>query len=430
MGKIESPSVFCGMMKEKVERFVERSGSFHWAWIILATCFVNLFINYSVRLGYGVVLPEMIRTLGFGRAAGGTIFNAYLFSYLALTPFTGYLTDRLGARRVITSCSLILGLGILLMGTINSLWMACLFYAITGLGATGMWTPVITVVQRWFSLNRRGLALGILSTGYGLGFATMGVAFPWVVHHFNWRYAWYFLGTGALVMVLVNGLLLRSDPEDSGYLPWGQMNEPSSVIETDVKAHAKRGSLSIAFKNTRFWLIGLSYFSISYSLYGITTFMVDYARGQIGLPLEKASLLATVHGISQVVGVLTILPLSDYLGRRRTIIISNSFITVCLIGILFTGNSWGILFILIGFMALFYGATFPIYGACAGDYFPRDMMGTVIGAWTPFYGLGAILVNWVTGILRDTTGIYDHAFTINAAMAALGLFLICLVKKR
>jgi len=90
----------------------------------------------------------LIRSLGFGRAAGGSIYNAYLFSYIALTPVTGYLTEGFGARRVITSCCLILGLGVLLMGTINTLWMACLFYAIAGLGATGMWTPVITVVQR------------------------------------------------------------------------------------------------------------------------------------------------------------------------------------------------------------------------------------------------------------------------------------------
>jgi len=47
----------------------------------------------------------------------------------------------------------------------------------------------------------------------------------------------------------------------------------------------------------------------------------------------------------------------------------------------------------------------------------------------PFYGLGAIFANWVTGILRDTTGVYDYAFLINAAMAILGLFLMCLVKK-
>jgi MFS family permease len=161
-------------MKNQEVILVEKKGSINWAWIILATCFVNLFINYSVRLGYSVVLPEMIKDLGFNRTAGGSIFNAYLFSYIVLTPLTGFLTDKFGGRRVITTCAVILGTGIILMGTVKSLWTACacIFYAVVGIGATGMWTPVITLVQRWFTTNRRGLALGILSTGYGLGFAT------------------------------------------------------------------------------------------------------------------------------------------------------------------------------------------------------------------------------------------------------------------
>lgn len=402
--------------------------SFHWAWIILATCFVNLFINYSVRLGYGIVLPEMIKDLGLSRTAGGTIFNAYLLSYIILTPITGYLTDRFGARYVITICTFILGAGVFLMGTVESLWTACLVYTIVGLGSTGMWTPIITVVQRWFAPNRRGLALGILATGYGLGFATMGVVFPWIVNQFSWRYSWYFLGTGALLMVAANGLLLRSDPASAGYLPWGQ-KEGSLLTEAGKGSNPKREPLSNVFKSSTFWLIGLSYFSISYSLYGITTFMVDYAQNQIGLPFEKASFLATIHGICQVVGVLTVLPLSDYIGRKRTIIISNSFITICLAGILLYGSSWVMLYVLVGVLAVFYGVIWPMYGACAGDYFPKEVMGTVIGAWTPFYGLGAILVHWVSGVLRDSTGSYDYSFAINTVMAALAVLLICTVKK-
>ena len=188
------------------ERRLETKQKFHWAWVILAICFVDLFINYSVRLGYGVVLPEMIRTLGFGRTAGGSIYNSYLFAYIAVSPFTGYLTDRIGARRVITSCLLILGFAVFLLGTVHTLWSACIIYGFVGLGAAGLWGPVITLVQRWFAFHRRGFALGILGTGYGLGFATMGAVFPWIVANFNWRYAWFFLGGSALVMVAANGL--------------------------------------------------------------------------------------------------------------------------------------------------------------------------------------------------------------------------------
>jgi sugar phosphate permease len=403
-------------------------GPIHWAWIILATCFVNLFVNYSVRLGYGVVLPEMIRDLGLSRTAGGSIYNAYLFSYILLTPLTGFLTDRLGARWVIAACSLILGGGVILMGTVKGLFFACLFYAVAGIGATGMWTPVITVVQRWFAQKRRGLALGILSTGYGVGFASMGVVFRWIVSHFNWRYSWFFLGAGAVLMAGANSLLLRSDPERAGTLPWG-LREETSFNGTEAAAPSEDISFLKVFRGKTFWLIGLSYFCIAYSLYGITTFMVDYARYQIGLPLSKASFLATIHGICQIAGVLTILPLSDVLGRRRTLIISNSFIAVCLLGILLSGNSWVMLYVFVGILAVFYGVTFPMYGACAGDYFPKEVMGTVIGAWTPFYGVGAVLVHWVSGMLRDSTGNYDYAFVINTGMAVLGIVLIYTVKK-
>jgi MFS family permease len=405
------------------------SEGFHWAWIILGTCFINLFINFSVRLGYGVALPEMIEDLGFSRTAGGSIYNAYFLSYIALTPLTGYLTDRIGARWVMTACAGILGAGVLLMGSIRSFWTACIAFAIVGLGSTGMWTPILTVVQRWFAPRRRGLALGILSTGYGLGFATMGVAFPWIVTQWSWRFAWYFLGAGAVVMVLANGLLLRSDPVSAGRRPWGEREEIRAQEAPATPERPEGPFLFILFRARTFWLVGLSYFSISYSLYGITTFMVDYAASQLGLPFEKAGLLATLHGICQAIGVLTVLPLSDYLGRRRTLILSNSLITASLTGVILSGNSWVMLYLFVGIMAVFYGATFPMYGACAGDFFPREMMGTVIGIWTPFYGLGAISVHWVSGLLRDSTGSYDVPFAINVVMAAIGSLLICLVRQ-
>jgi sugar phosphate permease len=373
----------------------------------------------------------MIKDLQINRTAGGSIYNAYLLSYIALTPLTGYLTDRLGARRVIAVCAFVLGAGIFLMGTVRSLWTACLFYAVAGLGATGMWTPVITVVQRWFAPNRRGLALGILSTGYGLGFATMGAVFPWIVGHLDWRYAWFFLGAGALAMVGANGVLLRSDPESAGWAPWGQDPAPEPPRKEAGHHWTGRDSLlKTVLGNRTFWLIGLSYFSVTYSLYGITTFMVDYAKYQLGLPLDKASLLATVHGTCQIIGVLTVLPLSDFLGRRKTILISNCVITASLIGIYYSGNSWIMLYGFVGILAVFYGVTFPIYGACAGEYFPKEVMGTVIGAWTPFYGLGAVLVHWVCGALRDRTGTYDDAFALNIFMAGLGVLLMWAVRKR
>ncbi len=403
-------------------RFLNRS-AYHYAWVILAVCFVDLFVNYAIRLGYGVVLPEMIRQLGFSRTAGGTVFNAYLLAYVILTPVTGLLTDLFGARRVISICALILGLGATLMGTAGGTWSAAAFFAITGLGATGMWTPVITVVQRWYSPRRRGLALGMLSTSYGLGFACVGVLFPWILAALNWRYFWYLLGAAALLMSAANAVFLRSDPESAGRQPWGDDAKVESLAPQDP-GRFQWSLLRQVLARRVFWMIGFSYGTVAYCLYGITTYMVDYAGNELGIPMAKASLLATVHGVGQIVGVLTILPLSDRLGRRKTIMLSNASITACLAGILMVGSHWTLLWLLVGGLAVFYGVTFPIYAACAGEYFPREIMASVLGAWTPFYGLGAVMVHWVSGMIRDVTGSYQIPFMINIVMAALSLLLI------
>ncbi len=402
-----------------------RGARLHPAFLVLALGFLTVFVSYSVRLGYAVVLPEMIRTLGFSRTDGGTIYNAYLLTYIVTAPLTGLLTDRLGARRIVTAGLLLLGGGVFALGHTEHLWAACLAYGVAGLGATGLWVPVITVVQRWFAFERKGLALGILSTGYGLGFAAVGALFPWVVDRFDWRHAWYALGLLALGAAVPVALLLRSDPADRGCRPWG-----GSCGAPPPQPPAGRVTLRRVLAERNFWVIGASYFALSYGLYGFTTFMVDYATYQLGLPLETASLLATIHGLMQTAGVLSLLPLSDRFGRRRTILVSNSAITLLLAALLLPGGSWAALCLVTGAMAVFYGATFPIYGACAGDYFPRKAIGTVAGSWTPFYGSGAILTHWVTGSLRDATGGYDLAFLICAAMTGASIALMAQVRGR
>lgn len=35
----------------------------HWAWFVLTAAFVTVFTAYSIRLSYGILLPEMIGSL-------------------------------------------------------------------------------------------------------------------------------------------------------------------------------------------------------------------------------------------------------------------------------------------------------------------------------------------------------------------------------
>lgn len=410
-------------MTDKVRR-----QAVHWAWIVLAVCFVDLFINYGIRLGYSVLLPEMIRTLGFTRRQGGDIFNAYFVVYILFSLFTGYLTDRLGARKVISCFCIILGVGTFLMGTIQNFWQACIFYGIVGMGGAAMWTPIITLVQRWFFIKKKGMALGILSTGFGLGFATMGKFYPVVVAHWSWRYCWYILGIAAFIMVAVNAFLLRSRPEDEGLAPWGTPESQISAAQAASSAIRQKISYTRILATPNFWLIGFSYFLIAASLYLLLTFMVDYARYELGFAYGRASFLATVHGMGQIAGVLTIPLASDYIGRRMTILFSNICIAASIAFIILSGSNEILLSVSVGFLGAFFGSTFPMYGACGGDYFRKEIMGTVIGGLTIFYGCGAIFANRLGGHVRDVTGSFLIPFAAAIASAICAALLIFFVE--
>jgi hypothetical protein len=75
--------------------------------------------------------------------------------------------------------------------------------------------------------------------------------------------------------------------------------------------------------------------------------------------------------------------LSSRIGRRLTLMGSNVFIALGILGVIASMTAsvlWGIpvLFASIALLGIFYRITWPMYGACGGDYFRKDVMGTVI----------------------------------------------------
>ena len=184
---------------------MKRRFKVHWAWVVLGTSFVTLFIAFSIRIGaYSVLLPEMIREFGITKAEGGMIKSAFSVTYLLFAPLMGWLTDRIGGRKVISFFCLFLGGGTFLMGTAKSLPISAIYYCLVGIGAAATWIPSITLIQNWFGEKKRGLALLILSSSYGIGFGLMGVILPVIVSEHHWRFAWFSLGLAGLLLVFFN----------------------------------------------------------------------------------------------------------------------------------------------------------------------------------------------------------------------------------
>jgi sugar phosphate permease len=207
----------------------KHSFGIHWGWVVLGTSFITLFVNYSIRIGaYSVLLPKMIQDLGINMTQAGMIRAGYFLTYILFSPLTGWLMDRVGGRFVVSFFCLFLGVGTLLMGQASNLTTAIFYHGIVGIGAAAVWTPISALVQKWFGGNKRGLALGILSPSYALGFGLMGIILPTIVKNYSWRMGWTLLGISGLILIAINFLLLRDDPEKLGLLPWGETSDSVS----------------------------------------------------------------------------------------------------------------------------------------------------------------------------------------------------------
>lgn len=111
-------------------------------------------VNFGSELAVVSMLPSFFEgTFTLSKAAAGMIASSYAFMNLMSRPGGGLLSDKLGSRRV-TMAVLTAGLGIgyLMMGTVNSSWflpaavlltMACSFFVQAAEGSTFAIVPLV-----------------------------------------------------------------------------------------------------------------------------------------------------------------------------------------------------------------------------------------------------------------------------------------------
>lgn len=398
----------------------------HWAWIVLGVSFITLFINYSIRIGaYSILLPKMIEDLHINLTQAGMIRGSYFMAYIVCSPLMGWLSDRIGPRWVISFFSLILGIGTFLMGKASTLSMAILFHAMVGMGSSAMWTPVVGMIQKWFGMKKRGLALGILSPSYALGYGLMGFLLPVIVSLYDWRMGWTLLGLSCIALVLLNSILLRNDPEEMGLAPWGE-----SSMWRESTPSPYRFRYHDIFRERAFWVIGVSYLLISFGAYILTDLIVSYGVMELKLPYALASRFITILALTGIVGGIFWMSLSDDLGRKRSLLILHSSLALTILWIIFIGGKVMWLQIFVGLFGFFYSPVWPMYGACARDYFPKEVVGSVIGLLTFFYGIGAILGPILAGRVADMSGTFRWSFVLAASSCFLASLAIGLLKRR
>ena len=387
---------------------------------IMIAGFFTVFIAFAVRYAYGLLLPEMIPALAISKTQAGVVYSSYFIAYTLFSPLLGLLADRYNARFILTFFVGILGLGAFLMSYSSSVGNASLFFALAGIGHSACWAPVVALIQRWVSDKRRGIALALTDIGSATGIAVWSALIPIIVSTYSWQTGWISLGMFAFLVAGMNGFLVRSHPEQNSS---SQHSTSTKFTNETVRATYRR-----LLYNGTFWLIGLSYLAIAFSILIPFTFLTIYVSQGLAMSYEAATRLIAVIAIAGVFGKLVLGHLSDSVGRIRVMMLCGALVAIGCLGMAcFQGY---IALILCTFIfGIGYGAIWPVYAASAVDYFSKESAGGVVGLWTIYLGVGSMLSPVITGWTIDATGGYVWAFILAMISAVISLFLLFPISK-
>ncbi len=151
---------------------------------------------YNIRKELGWSLAEI--SLAF------TIFQLANFSQ----PFAGAIADARGPRAVGITGALLVGLGFLLSSQVSSPGQLCLCLAIGGVGVGALTAIAMASGVKWFP-DKRGLASGLTTFGYGAGTAVFNWMIQAFLDAFGFRLTFIYVGLIMLAILVPAALLFR-----------------------------------------------------------------------------------------------------------------------------------------------------------------------------------------------------------------------------
>ncbi len=353
------------------------------------------------RFTYGVVLPDVREDLLDGsNTLAGLLGTANTFAYLAGALLVGSL-----GRRIRPAGWLRLGIVLSTTGIIGAVlapngFVLALCLIVMGLGGASIWIPSPGIATTVVSPRWRGLAVGMMGAGVGVGIVSTGQF-------------------GNLV----------GDDSDSWRTVYGIESVIAAValvlVWTVLRNH--RGELSASGGFGGFGVLsrmeGWRPITLCYTVYGfgyllIVAFLVARLEDDAGWSNDRASAMFTLLGACTLVGGIGAGRVSDWAGRRRTLMVGYLSFSGCALLIL-TGETLWVVIGVLGTGVLFSGLP-TVIAAYIIDRTEPSTYGPSYAAATFAFGLAQVMAPQVGGAIADWRGSFTPVFLLSAGVMATG----------
>ena len=405
-----------------------------YGWVVVATAFCVALVAYGIQYSFGIFINPLKVDFGWSGALVAGAASLFNFSRGALAILTGRITDRYGPRIIVAIGGFFLGLSLILTSQSSAAWQLYLFYGLMGgFGLSVAFAPLVATVSRWF-VSKRGLAIGIVLAGIGVGLAVMPPLARYLIATYDWRLSYIIFGLLAWIIVIPASLFLRRSPEEKGLLPLGETaaiagDEENSNIakkEDSLTSESAGFSLKDAARTRAFWLLLAMIIFWGTCVHMTMTHIYPHATG-LGIPGVVAVSFISVIGISSIIGRLAMGAVSDRLGGKRTLVICLVLQALAMFWLLRATDIW-MLYLFAAVFGFAYGGCVPQLPVIAGEIFELKSIGAIIGVHMLGIAIGGAIGPLLGGYVSDVTGSYYFAFMVGGMCTILALILLAFIR--
>lgn len=392
---------------------------FTYADLITAICFSIQALGVGTYVAFGVFFNPLMEEFGWSRAAIAGASSMAFFNMGIFGMIIGRLNDSFGPRRLMSAAALLLGLGCVLMGRLETLWELYLYYGlIFGMGLSAIDVIALTTIARWFS-HRRGFMTGIVKVGTGAGQFAIPLAASGLILLYGWRWTIAAIGAFVAVILVLMAQFLRRDP---GAL--GSQSHPGTGSGNFTASATGPGlPLSRVFGTVQFWTICLVNLFLVSCLMVILLHIVPHARDSGTAPIQAAGVLSTIGGVSMLGRFVSGLVI-DRRGSKTVMSVCFILLVGDLVWLQFADRLW-MLYLFGMVYGLAHGGFFTAISPLVAEWFGIHFHGTLFGIVACFGTTGGAVGPLLAGHLFDLSGSYQPAFLILTALTlvAWGLLL-------
>jgi len=396
------PSTDCSLKATEQDRLSPSRFRYGWVTVLLIALSASVAQAFG-RFSYGILLPAVRDDLAISNSLAGLVGGANVSAYLLGTMLVAWATSRFRLLSVLRLGLILATAGLLLASMANSPYILAAALFVTGIGGACVWIPAPIIAADALPPARRGLAVGLMGSGIGLGVAFASVLSGSLRSKLGdaaWTDVYQVEGAvGALVLIGILLIVRHAQATPSGGAGIGGFG---------------------ALQRMQGW----APFILAYSIFG---FMYLLVFGFFTTRLEDdsawssadAAFAFTLMGIAMIFGGPLLVTIATRVGSRLAMVIAFGLWPI-FVGIILTGIHGPTLFACVGLGLLFSGipslmTLYVVENTAARDYGPS------FAAATLAFGLAQTISPPIGGLIADLSGSFTLVFLLSCVMGVIGL---------